>query len=248
MSIGKTNGNGNDSNWISFSDIMTGLMVIFMFIAISYIVEVQKRQKERDLIFKEFKDTKDKLYAELEQEFKDDFKEWKVELDKDLSIKFTNPDVLFESGEAIIRPDFERILERFMPRYFKVLLQDKYIEKIAEVRIEGHTDAVPAPQYDADPYIGNVKLSQLRSAEVLKYFRDMKYYKNLSPESEQRLQFWLTANGLSYGRTLDADKQLTALSGNKTNNEFSRRVEFRIITTSESLVERVLKEMGTDAL
>lgn len=236
--------NGNEGNWMSFSDIMTGLMVIFMFIAISYIVEVQKKQQERDIIFEEFKATKEMLYAELEKEFKDDFKDWKVELDKDLSIKFTNPDVLFQSGKSDIRPNFAQILNEFLPRYFNILLQTKYTDKIAEIRIEGHTDVVPAPQYDSDPYIGNVKLSQLRSAEVLKYFRNMSYYEQLSDSTEQQLQFWITANGLSYGRTLDSEKQLTAISGNSINNEFSRRVEFRIITTSESLIERVLKEIG----
>lgn len=242
MALGKTN--GNESNWISFSDIMTGLMVIFMFIAISYITEIQKKQQERDIVFEEFKATKEQLYAELEKEFKDDFKDWEVELDKDLSIKFTNPDVLFQSGKSDIRPNFAQILNEFLPRYFNILLQKKYTDKIAEIRIEGHTDAVPAPQYDSDPYIGNVKLSQLRSAEVLKYFRDMPYYEELSDSTEQKLQFWLTANGLSYGRTLDSNKQLTAISGNSINNEFSRRVEFRIITTSENLIERVLKEIG----
>jgi outer membrane protein OmpA-like peptidoglycan-associated protein len=242
MASGKAK--SNEGIWMSFSDIMTGLMVIFMFIAISYIVEVQKKQQERDIIFEEFKATKEMLYAELEKEFKDDFKEWKVELDKDLSIKFTNPDVLFQSGKSDIRPNFTQILNKFLPRYFNILLQTKYREKIAEIRIEGHTDFVAAPQYDSDPYIGNVKLSQLRSAEVLKYFRKMPYYEQLSDSTEQQLQFWITANGLSYGRTLDSEKQLTAISGNSINNEFSRRVEFRIITTSESLIERVLKEIG----
>lgn len=242
MAFGKSN--SNESNWISFSDIMTGLMVIFMFIAISYIVEVQKKQQERDIIFEEFKATKEQLYAELEKEFKEDFKDWEVELDKDLSIKFTNPDVLFQSGRSDIRPNFANILNEFLPRYFEILLQNKYTDKIAEIRIEGHTDAVPAPQYDTDPYIGNVKLSQLRSAEVLKYFRGMPYYEQLSDSTEQQLQFWLTVNGLSYGRTLDSSKELTAISGNPIDNEFSRRVEFRIITTSENLVERVLKEIG----
>lgn len=215
-----------------------------MFIAISYIVEVQKKQQERDIIFEEFKATKELLYAELEKEFKDDFKDWEVELDKDLSIKFTNPDVLFHSGKSDIRPNFAEILDEFLPRYFNILLQSKYTDKIAEIRIEGHTDAVPAPQYDSDPYIGNIKLSQLRSAEVLKYFRNMMYYEQLSDTTEQQLQFWITANGLSYGRTLDLNKQLTAISGKSINNDFSRRVEFRIVTTSENLVERVLKEIG----
>ena len=194
--------------------------------------------------FEEFKATKEQLYAELENEFKDDFKDWEVELDKDLSIKFTNPDVLFLSGRAKIRPNFRQILNEFLPRYFNILLQYKYREKIAEIRIEGHTDAIPAPQYDADSYIGNVKLSQLRSAEVLKFFRKMPYYEKLADSTEQRLQFWLTANGLSYGRTLDSNKELTAISGKEINNKFSRRVEFRIVTTSENLIQRVLKEIG----
>jgi outer membrane protein OmpA-like peptidoglycan-associated protein len=233
-----------DNSWVSLSDMMTGLMVIFLFISVSYIVEVQKQQKKRDTIFEEFKDTKEKLYAELDSAFKDDFKEWQVVLDKDLSIKFTNPEVLFESGQAAIRPNFATILNNFLPRYFKILLKPDYQNRIAEIRIEGHTDAVPALQFDRDPYIGNIKLSQLRSAEVLKYFRNMQYYQELSAKDEQQLQFWLTANGLSYGRTLDNDKQLTASSGQPINNANSRRVEFRIITTSENLVEQVLKEMA----
>lgn len=244
MPLGKSN--SGESNWISFSDIMTGLMVIFMFIAISYIVEVQKKQQERDIIFEEFKATKEALYAELKEEFKDDFKEWSVELDKDLSIKFTNPDVLFEPSEAKIRGEFVAILQEFLPRYFRVLLQDKYQDKIAEIRIEGHTDTLPTTRFGSDPYIANVKLSQLRSAEVLGFFRDMSYYRNLSSEDEEQLQFWLTANGLSYGRTLDDNKELTSRSGKAVNNEFSRRVEFRIITSSEQLVERVIKELENE--
>lgn len=244
MSLGKSN--SGESNWISFSDIMTGLMVIFMFIAISYIVEVQKKQQQRDIIFEEFKATKEALYAELKEEFKDDFKEWSVELDKDLSIKFTNPDVLFEPSEAKIRGEFVAILQEFLPRYFQVLLQDKYQDKIAEIRIEGHTDTLPTTRFGSDPYIANVKLSQLRSAEVLRFFRNMDYYRNLSSKDEEQLQFWLTANGLSYGRTLDDNKELTSRSGKAVNNEFSRRVEFRIITSSEQLVERVIKELENE--
>jgi len=72
----------------------------------------------------------------------------------------------------------------------------------------------------------------------------MDYYKSLSLTDEQRLQFWITANGLSFGRTLDDDKQMTALTGKPANNQYSRRVEFRIITTSETLVEQVLKEIS----
>lgn len=233
----------NDNSWISFSDIMTGLMVIFMFIAIAYIKEVQDSQDQRDEVFEQFKQTKEDLYSELNAAFKDDFAKWQVELDRDLSIKFTNPEILFASGKKDIKPNFRTILNVFLPRYFDILLQEKYRDKISEIRIEGHTDAVPARRYDSDPYIGNVILSQLRSAEVLKHFRNMEYYKSLASKDEKDLQFWLTANGLSYGRTLDDHKQLTIESGNAINNELSRRVEFRIITSSDKVVDKVIEEI-----
>jgi outer membrane protein OmpA-like peptidoglycan-associated protein len=233
----------SDNYWVSLSDVMTGLMVIFLFIAVSYMVEVQKRQSERDELFKDFKETKEALYNELNDKFRDDFQKWQVELDRDLSIKFTNPDVLFRSGSDQIEARFRTILNSFLPRYFNIILQERYKDKIAEVRIEGHTDVIPAPQYDQDQYIGNVILSQKRSAQVLKYFRNMRYYERLPATKKHRLQFWLTANGLSFGRTLDSNKHLTFVSGQPVDNEFSRRVEFKIVTTSESLVDKVIKQL-----
>jgi len=102
---------------------------------------------------------------------------------------------------------------------------------------------VPAPQYDNDPYIANMFLSQARSTQVVKYLRKMKYYNNLPQEKTHLLEFLLTANGLSYGRTVDNTGELTIISGKPVDNTKSRRVEFRIITSSEKLVEKVLKEI-----
>lgn len=233
----------SDNNWISFSDIMTVLMIIFLFISISYMMQVKKEQAQRDEIFEEFKATKEELYNELNTVFKDDFQKWDVQLDKDLSIKFTNPDVLFQSGRTNIRPYFSEILNKFLPKYFDIILQQKYQDKISEIRVEGHTDNVPAPQYDKDPYIANTLLSQERSAEVIKHFREMEYFKNLSTKEVTLIEYLLTANGLSYGRTVDDNGNLTINSNQPINNQKSRRVEFRIITTSDKLIEKVLKEL-----
>jgi len=233
----------SDNNWISFSDIMTVLMIIFLFISISYMMQVKKEQAQRDEIFEEFKATKEELYNELNSVFKDDFQKWEVQLGKDLSIKFTNPDVLFQSGKTNIRPYFSSILNEFLPKYFDIILQEKYRDKISEIRVEGHTDDVPAPNYDKDPYIANTLLSQKRSAEVIKFFRQMDYFKQLPPEKTVLIEFLLTANGLSYGRTVDKNGELTIISKKPIDNEKSRRVEFRIITTSDNLIEKVLKEL-----
>tara|TARA_B110000908_G_C10183316_1_gene416793 strand:+ start:600 stop:1316 length:717 start_codon:yes stop_codon:yes gene_type:complete len=232
----------SDNNWISFSDIMTVLMIIFLFISISYMMQVKKEQATRDEIFKEFKATKEELYNELNTVFKNDFQKWEVQLDKDLSIKFTNPDVLFLSGRTNIRPYFLGILDEFLPKYFDVILQEKYKDKISEIRIEGHTDMTPVSRSEI-PYIGNLILSQQRSTAVMEHFIRSKYYKSLQEHKRWWLLFNFTANGLSYGRTLDDNREYTYNTKNDVNKEFSRRVEFRIITTSDKLIDKVLKEL-----
>lgn len=232
-----------ESFWIPYADLMTVLMVIFLFISLSYMGLVQYQKKQQDKIFEEYKQTKENLYNELRETFKDDFQKWNLELDKDLSIKFTNPNVLFQSGKSDITPVFQRILKDFFPKYLTVIMQDKYKDKIAEIRIEGHTDNVPIHRTN-DPYIDNVQLSQDRSRNVLAFLRSLPSYQNLPMAKEQLLQFWLTANGLSYGRTLDRNKELTFISKKLTDKEKSRRVEFRIVTTSEILVEQVIKQLN----
>ena len=80
-------------------------MIIFMFIAISYIIEIQKKQEEKDQIVKDYIETKLDLYTELKNEFEDDFKpnKWNAILDKDLSIRFLNETVLFDLDKADVK-------------------------------------------------------------------------------------------------------------------------------------------------
>ena len=215
-------------------------MIIFLFISLSYMGVLQKQKKEQDGILTEYQNTLDILYNELKDTFTNDFKRWDLELDKDLSIKFTNPNVLFQSGKSDITPKFQSILSEFFPKYLAVIMKNKYKDKIAEIRIEGHTDDVPV-QKTADPYIDNVQLSQDRARNVLAFLRLLPTYKSLQTDKEQRLQFWLTANGLSYGRTLDSNKKFTYISKKPIDREKSRRVEFRIVTTSEILIQKILE-------
>ncbi len=234
--------NKKESFWIPYADLMTVLMVIFLFITLAYMGLVQFQKKEQDKIFEEYKLTKQNLLTELQQTFAQDKKRWDLQLDDDLSIKFTNPQVLFVSGESVVTPTFQNILKEFLPKYLNIVLQDKYKDKIAEIRIEGHTDTIPINRTN-DPYIDNMELSQNRARNVLSFLREQDCFIQLETTKKERLQYWLTANGLSYGRTIDADNTPTYKSKKAIDLTKSRRVEFRIITTSEVLVEKVIKQL-----
>ena len=239
MSVtGKSTDEGT-SHWISISDMMTGLMVIFMFIAIAFMVDVIEDKRQQDLIFEEFKAVQDNLYQDLQGEFQQDFENWNMTLDRDLSIRFTNVDVLFDKGDYQITPRFSSILNQFLPRYFGVLRKDKYRENIMEIRIEGHSDNDPIRKrgYDTHPYIGNVQLSQERARSVMKHFMLGRYFTGLDKPEQEQLEYWLTANGLSYGQMLNTEGRLVKDFGGNPDQKKSRRVEFRIVTAMEKVIE-----------
>ena len=231
-----------DRHWIPLADLMTVLMVIFLFMAISYMVVIKKKQNDQNKIFKEYEETKIGLYQDLDSTFRNDFKRWNLKLDRDLSIKFTNPQVLFAEGSSEISPYFQSVLSEFLPKYLSVVMQDKYKTKIAEIRIEGHTNTKPINR-TADPYIDNMELSQNRARNVLAYLRTQDCFTTLDIDKKEMLQYWITANGLSFGRTVDASDNLSIFSKQQIDNDKSRRVEFRIVTTSDEIIKQAINKM-----
>jgi outer membrane protein OmpA-like peptidoglycan-associated protein len=229
-----------DSYWIPLADLMTVLMVIFLFMSLSYMVGIKKRQEEKDHLIEEFQNSKTDLLQEIKVEFKEDFKQtkWNAVLDtSNLSIRFVDERILFDYDKADIKEEFKSILTEFFPRYLNIILQKKYADKIAEVRIEGHTSTEGG-------YIYNLKLSQDRTRNVMEFLMNLDCYKNLDSGDKKRLEYLLTANGLSYGRSLDKNGRYTYNSNDSADNLKCRRVEFRILTTSDELIKKAINNIN----
>lgn len=223
--------------WISVSDLMTGLMIIFLFVAISYMVQVKNNQK----VLEGYIETKENLHDKLKDEFKNDTTKWQMSIGKDLTIKFDNPTVLFDSGEWELTSSFKNILQDFLPRYFNILLKDTLRTKIQEIRIEGHTDDVHIPKLHNDSYIANIILSQQRALSVVKYFRELPVFKQYTKDEQNLIEYWLIASGFSYGKSLDDNGEYTFKTKNNINKDLSRRVEIRIVTNGDIEIEKFMK-------
>ena len=148
-------------------------------------IELEKITQNRQKILTDYQDSKSMIYEELRSAFVDEFDQWDMEIGKNLIIRFSNQQVMFEKGKATITPDFQKILKEFIPKYLSILLQEKYKTRIKEIRIEGHTDLTPIGSNDKDPYMSNMKLSHERSLNVLKAIRDLPYYQNLKNEQKE---------------------------------------------------------------
>jgi len=176
--------------------------------------------------------TKLEIYNDLQNAFSKKYDEWGMILSKDLTIKFTDPEILFEYRSAFLKPKYREILNEFIPTYIEIINKKKYKDKIKEVRIEGHTASWPT-------YLYTISLSQDRSNSVLQHILNNPYYNNLEKEDQEKLRFWFTSNGLGNGRSLDESGEYTYFTENKVSIK-SRRVEFKIITTSDELLEEII--------
>lgn len=210
-----------EEHWISLSDVMAGLMMVFLLIAIVYMLKVQAIAKDLKLIEIE-------LHKDLEKEFKDDFENWNAVIDV-LTIRFREPRVLFEGGRDKLKFRFKRILNKFIPRYLKIINSIKYRDKISEVRIEGHTSSDFRNLAPAEAYIENMKLSQGRARNTLVYIFQF------IPEINKHKAWFrkhVAAIGLSSARQIK-------FPDNTENVKQSRRVEFKILLNSEEVISKI---------
>lgn len=223
-------------HWLSVSDLMAGLMMVFMFISIALMrnafLERDKVQIEKDKI-KEiavaYQQNQVAIFDALMNEFEGDLDRWGAEIDKEtLSFIFKSPDVLFAIGDITIRPKFRMILDDFFPRYLEVLLRFK--DSIDEVRIEGHTSSVWTHKTnDEEAYFKNMELSQGRTRSVLQHV----YSLDTIEPNRSWVKRHIAAVGFSSSRLI--------MENGKENSERSRRVTFRTITNAETQIRQIIE-------
>ena len=223
----------NEEHWIAVSDLMSGLMMLFLLIAVMYLVIVERKNDEIERVVVLYEDLREELYQDLLVEFENDLPRWGAELDEDLKFRFTNTELLFEEGQSSLKPEFANILNDFFPRYMGILSSDKYRNEILEVRIEGHTSSTWSLATDSDDaYMRNMALSQERTRTTLGFIFGLE-----SVEHEKNwLRERLTANGLS-------SSQLIMAANGEEDSDRSRRVEFVVVTDAETRLSTILQEI-----
>lgn len=257
------------SNWLSsVSDMMSGLMMVFMLIAVAYMLIVEKQIKketekanqdkieaeEREKILAQhnaellskdefiqevvlkYDESEELLYERLLDEFKSDLPRWNATLERDNTIRFNEPEVLFESGRAELQSKFKEILDDFFPRYVAILKRDEFRERIDEVRVEGHTSSEwRFSVSDELRYLNNAELSQARALAVVEYV----YLLNSIANAREWLRGTLRANGLSFA------KPIVSPAGVE-DPQRSRRVEFRVLTKAKEELMRIIGTYKSD--
>lgn len=227
----RAGGEGQDAHWLTVADLMAGLMMVFLFIAIALMRSaLQERDQIREIAVA-YQENQVAIYEALMDEFGDDLERWDANIKEDtLTFQFQSPDVLFGVGSTEIRPRFEEILDDFFPRYLETL--KKFEDSINEVRVEGHTSSEWSGQVtETEAYFLNMDLSQGRTRSVLEHIYRL-------PAAEER-QEWIKRQFAAVG--FSSSRPVLGREGEE-DPVASRRVGFRVVTNSEIQIRRILEE------
>lgn len=223
----KKRGNKDDdgnSYMSSFSDLMSGLLIVFILLFILKLIDYQqdmeeykKTLNEKETKIQELSQTRLQIISLLQKEFN------KAGLDINVDAKTgairLSESILFDYGKSELKPEGKEFLNNFIPIYLNILIGNKDIKQhLSEIIIEGHTD-------NDSSYIYNLGLSQDRALSVATYLIDDAPNYNY----KQEFQSFLSSVGRSYSDLIYDDN-------GEINAQSSRRVEIKFRLDEDELL------------
>ncbi len=205
--------------WISFSDMMSGLLMTFILfltiILLDYRTVLDDKQHQIDRLL----GVKTEIIQTLHQEFGDS--DIGLEIDPQTGAIRFQGGVFFDINSVQISESGRVYLHQFIPRYMEIILAERFQPFVAQVIIEGHTDSTGS-------YLYNLDLSQRRAYAVAHYILSDEF-----PDFPERkaLESVITANGRSYSQPLETRGEI--------DWERSRRREFKFRLKDDELIDQV---------
>ena len=193
--------------WMFLSDIMSGLMLLFLAISVVFLGNIGKgaviagaREGLGEIMCNQ---------SSLPDEVPCD--------STNLTWEFPSDSVNFAQGSDTLTPYFRETLRNVFPDLIRKLTAENYQCFVKGIRIEGHTNDVWQDQTGIEAYSSNMRLSQRRAASVF----DVLVLLDESTKNWVWLESRLTPNGLSSSAPVKD-------STGTVDNEASRRVVLRI--------------------
>lgn len=235
-----TSSNSENPFWISISDLMTGLLIIFILALLYYIInyssETQKLVAEKT----EYQKTlyliqnKHEIRAKLLKIIQVKLKQsgFFVKIDSDHGILHLEEGILFDSGKAELKEKGKQLLKVLANVLFELLTKDEFRQTIETIFIEGHTDNIPI---NTAKYPSNWELSTERAINTFRYLisvnENLKNLKNI-----YNLPYF-SCSGY-------ADTRPIAPNDTPEGRRKNRRIDFRFTMTSPSTKNKVIKNLN----
>lgn len=198
---------GESPFWISFSDLMSALMILFLVVmAVTLIAVTRSVTAEEEQKIQRDKDIRELMSRtrEVSQQFP------QVRVDAATNRIDLGEVVRFESGRHDISPTGARFLRHFVPELLRALAADREKGWVRRVVVEGFTDQDGTYLYNLD-----LSLNRSRSVVCALFAKEGADERPLSEEQKRQIRDLFLVGGYSFN-SIQATK------------EESRRVELKI--------------------
>jgi outer membrane protein OmpA-like peptidoglycan-associated protein len=193
--------------WISFADLMTALMVLFLVVMgvalLAVTKNVTEREKKEAQHRKEIEIILDRFEAAAQRH-----KEDGIKIDRQRQVIDFGQRALFAFGKSNLEKSQEEVLRRFVPEILKLSNDEIGKRVLKRLVVEGYTDK-------KGTYLSNLNLSLQRSQRVLCSMFAVRGATLLSDSEKEQVRSLFLVGGYSFNAAKDRDEE-------------SRRVEMRL--------------------
>lgn len=193
--------------WISFADLMTALMVLFLVVMgvalLAVTKNVSEREKKEEKHRKEIEIILDRFEAAARLHRDDG-----IMIDRRRKVIDFGQRALFAFGKSNLEKRQEEVLRKFVPEILRLSNDELGTRVLKRLVVEGYTDK-------RGTYLSNLNLSLQRSQRVLCSMFAVKGERLLSDAEKEQVRNLFLVGGYSFNAAKDRDEE-------------SRRVEMRL--------------------
>lgn len=213
MRLRQKQNNDNQENifWVTMTDLMTGLVLVFIVLFFYTFITGHMARVQQDL-------AKENASKSLQETLKK--QDIQASVDPVSGVVKISDLELFDVNSYKLSAKGKAYLDKFAPAYLNSLFSNDYLDKnIDKIIIQGHTDSQTfAGKFTEDEqYMKNMELSLNRAWEVANYMTNTPYNK----ANGNRLRKMIIVEGASFSDPV--------IVNGKEDYAKSRRVELKLI-------------------
>lgn len=191
--------------WISFADLMTALMILFLVVMGVALLAVTKTVSERDRKEEQHRKNIELILTRFEQAAK---RHPGIKVHRLRHVIDFGKRAQFEFGEWRLNAQQDEVLRKFVPEILTLANDDLGRSILKRIVVEGYTDT-------KGTYLSNLNLSLQRSQRVLCAMFSTKGQELLSDTQKEDVRSLFFVGGYSFNSAKESDEE-------------SRRVEMRL--------------------
>jgi outer membrane protein OmpA-like peptidoglycan-associated protein len=205
-----TKTDGEQPFWISYADLMTACMTLFLVVMAVTIIELQKKYEGQLAQDKARKDSIEACSNELKNIAETKFPQAQIQYSKGDAIRIDLGSIVnFESGKYSISSEGSRFLRSYIPSVLNSVKSTQCKAFFRRVVVEGYTDIDGS-------YMTNLLLSLQRSRQVVcELSKSDNFSKSLNPSDLKQVRDLFLVGGFSFNSL-------------KKEKAESRRVELKL--------------------